>query len=82
MVRSGEGEADERLDLRGLICPLPVLKARQRLLHMAAGTVLQVETSDPAAPADFRAFCEATGHRLLDLEETADGARIVIACAG
>ncbi len=86
MVAHDVGRADdvaddlhERLDARGLICPLPVLKARKRLSAMAAGERLEVLTTDPAAPEDFRHFCEATGHRLLVLEEEGDAARMVIA---
>ena len=71
---------DQRIDARGLICPLPVLKARKRLSGMAAGEILEVLTTDTAAPEDFRHFCEATGHRLLALDEADGGARIVIAC--
>ena len=70
---------DQRYDARGLICPLPVLRARKRLSEMAAGEILEVLATDPAAPEDFRHFCEAAGHRLLALEQEGDIARIVIA---
>ena len=58
-----------QLDARDLICPIPVLKARKALNSMPPGAVLEVLATDPAAPKDFVAFCEATGNRLL---ETAD----------
>lgn len=61
------------LDATGLICPMPVLKARRALRDLAPGAVLEVRATDRAAPADFRAFCEATGHRLLSLEEGPEG---------
>ena len=54
-----------RLDARDLICPIPVLKARKALNALPAGAVLEVLATDPAAPKDFAAFCEATGHVLL-----------------
>jgi tRNA 2-thiouridine synthesizing protein A len=59
------------LDARGLSCPLPVLKARKRLLAMAPGERLRVLATDPKAPGDFRLWCQETGHRLI--EEQADG---------
>lgn len=62
------------LDARGLICPLPVLRARKVLMGLPAGAVLDVQTTDPAAPADFVAFCDATGHRLLGTATLPDGA--------
>ena len=62
------------LDARGLICPLPVLRARKILMGLPAGAVLEVHATDPAAPGDFEAFCETTGHRLLSTETLPDGA--------
>jgi len=62
-------ETGAYLDAKGLICPLPVLRARKRLAALEAGDVLTVEATDPSAKADFVAFCTATGHRLLDITE-------------
>lgn len=58
------------LDAKGLICPLPVLRARKALKGLGPGDVLEVEATDPGADKDFRAFCEATGNRLLLAEES------------
>ena len=52
------------LDLTGLKCPLPVLKARRQLGQMTDG-VLEVTADDPAAPLDFEHFCDTAGHRLI-----------------
>ena len=57
------------LDLTGLKCPLPVLKARRQIGQMAAGAVLEVMADDPAAPLDFDHFCLTGGHRLLKSSE-------------
>ena len=56
---------DEILDARGLLCPLPVLKARKRLQGMAAGGVLRIEADDPAAIVDVPHFCAEAGHDLV-----------------
>ena len=64
--------ADVVLDLTGLKCPLPVLKARRQVGMMTAGTVLEVIADDPAAPLDFDHFCETSSHRLI-ASETIDG---------
>jgi len=53
------------LDVRGLACPLPVLKAKKRLKELAAGDLLVVQATDPSAVKDFEAFCELTGHELV-----------------
>jgi tRNA 2-thiouridine synthesizing protein A len=68
------------LDARGLICPLPVLKARKILLGLAAGDVLQIDVTDKAAPKDFALFCTETGHILRSVEETAQGAKVTVEC--
>ena len=70
--------ADRTLDLRGLLCPLPVLKSRRALKDMPAGAQLTVDTSDPVASIDLPHFCREDGHRLLALERTDFGMRFVI----
>ena len=64
-------EADETLDVRGLMCPLPVLKARKALKRLAPGTTLAVLATDPASVIDFKHFCETTPFALLDWREDA-----------
>ena len=68
-VEKGDHLASITLDLTGLKCPLPVLKARRQIGQMAAGAVLQVMTDDPVAPLDFDHFCYTGGHQLLESTE-------------
>lgn len=63
---------DDTIDCEGLLCPLPVLKARKRLLQMADGAVLTVRATDPMAAIDLPHFCTEAGHRLLETRQ--DGA--------
>jgi tRNA 2-thiouridine synthesizing protein A len=53
-------------DLKGLNCPLPVLKARKRLSRMRPGGRLWLETTDPLAVIDIPAFCVDEGHVLVE----------------
>ncbi len=46
----------ERLDLRGLLCPLPVLRASQRLATLRRGARLEVLATDPASIAEMKAW--------------------------
>lgn len=62
-------DAIEIYDLRGLNCPLPVLKARKKLRAMAEGAHLWVETTDPLAVIDVPHFCVENSHHLLKTEE-------------
>ena len=54
------------LDVRGMICPLPVLRARKALASLQPGELLRVYCPAPAAAADFPAFCQAAGHSLVE----------------
>jgi tRNA 2-thiouridine synthesizing protein A len=56
---------EELIDLTGLLCPLPVLKARKRLEAMQSGHVLKVLASDPMSAIDMPHFCNEQGHELL-----------------
>jgi tRNA 2-thiouridine synthesizing protein A len=49
--------------------PLPVLRAARALRSMAAGEKLRILATDPAAVADFREFCNSTGHALTATSE-------------
>ena len=53
------------LDVTGLKCPLPILKAKKALAQMEVHEVLTVLATDVGAPDDFAAFCRQTGHVLL-----------------
>jgi len=59
------------LDVKGMNCPLPVLKANRVLRGMAAGERLRVLATDRASVSDFQAFCRETGHALLAWSEEA-----------
>ena len=63
--------ADETLDVRGLMCPLPVLKARKALKRLAPAATLRVLATDPASVIDFKHFCETTTFELLCWQEDA-----------
>ena len=57
------------LDLKGLSCPLPVLKANKTMKELIGGEILEIIATDPAAPKDFVVFCENTGHQLTESTE-------------
>ena len=64
------------LDLCGLKCPLPVLKARRAIKDMSAGDVLEVIADDPAAQLDFPHFCETQGHELIKADQDAASGKL------
>lgn len=66
------------LDVRGMTCPLPVLKANKALRSMPPGATLAILATDPAAVKDFHAYAQETGHELLAWAEEGDGFRFVL----
>lgn len=66
------------LDARGLICPLPVLKARKVLLGLARGDILRVTVTDATAPEDFALFCRESGHVLQAVHEQGNTIDVVV----
>ena len=54
------------LDVKGLNCPLPILRARKALKDLAVGATLEVLATDPGAVKDFEAFCRTTGNELVE----------------
>ena len=68
----------ETYDLRGLNCPMPVLKTQKRMRAMAPGERLWVRTSDPLAVIDIPNWCRESGHALIESEKAADGHRFLI----
>ncbi len=61
--------ADRTLDVKGLTCPLPVIRARKAIEELGVGQVLEVVATDPGSLADFQAWTKNTGHELLLAEE-------------
>jgi tRNA 2-thiouridine synthesizing protein A len=61
---------DSDLDVKGLNCPLPILRAKKALAGMSSGQVLRVLATDPGSVRDFQAFAKQTGHHLLSHSES------------
>lgn len=58
------------LDVKGLNCPLPILRAKKAMKDVSIGDILEVHATDPGSIKDFEAFCRQTGHELVQsLEE-------------
>ena len=55
---------DTVLDLRGLKCPQPVLRAKKALRNIPVGGTLVMQCTDPLTVIDVPHFCNQTGHAL------------------
>ena len=69
---------DLLLDTKGLNCPLPILKTKRSMKDVPVGGIIEILATDPAADADFQAFCRATGHELVESSQEGDVYRFLI----
>ena len=76
-TRNGEG-----LDVRGLLCPIPILRTAKRLRDLPPGARLEVVGDDPAIVEDMPVWCAETGNRLLGLERDGELVRCLVEKAG
>jgi tRNA 2-thiouridine synthesizing protein A len=60
------------VDVRGLNCPLPILRAQKALKDVPPGGALEILATDPGSVDDFEAFCRTTGNVLV--ESSSEGA--------
>ena len=63
-------DVDQILDVKGLNCPLPILRTKKKLAEMTSGQVLKVLATDPGSLRDFKAFTKQTGNELLSHTDT------------
>lgn len=66
---SGAIPCDVDLDVRGLNCPLPILRMKKALAGMASGQHIRVRATDPGSQIDFAAFCKHTGNEIVHQAE-------------
>lgn len=67
---------DKLLDARGLLCPMPIVKASKEMKGLTAGQILKVLATDRGAIADFPAWADDTGNELLAWHEASDGSLV------
>lgn len=61
-----ETEIAQRVDARGLSCPLPIVRTAIAIRPMSPGELIEVLATDPGSTKDFTAWAKATGHELVD----------------
>ena len=67
-VTSTDRTPDVTLDVRRLLCPLPILRAEAAIAGMASGAVLAVRATDPGLAHDLPAWCHIHGHQFLGIK--------------
>lgn len=67
---SEEFKVDKVMDLKGLPCPMPVVKISKGIKEVEVGQVVEAITSDPGALADFPAWAKTSGNEILKTDNT------------
>jgi tRNA 2-thiouridine synthesizing protein A len=67
-----------RLDVVGLLCPLPVLRTARAVAGLAPGAMLEVVGSDPLMRLDLAAWCAREGHEVVLMETSDDCVRCLL----
>lgn len=57
--------ADLVLDLKGMLCPMPVVKVAQAIKQVKIGGLIEATATDPGVMADIPAWCKSTGNEML-----------------
>ena len=68
----------EVLDARHLLCPLPVIRAQDRVKALQPGDILEVRCTDPGALSDIPAWCRINGHAVLQADEQAEEVEVML----
>lgn len=82
MTEMTQIQADEVLDARGLLCPMPIVKAAKQMRQLEPGQVLKIMATDRGAAADIPAWAVDTGNELLESHEEPDGCLVFLVRKG
>ena len=58
-----------KLNLKGLLCPMPVVKIAQAIKTVEIGEIIEATATDPGVMADIPAWARSTGHELMSMEK-------------
>jgi len=64
--------SEHELDVRRMLCPMPVIRSQDRVEQLQPGDTLVVTCTDPGAKYDIPAWCRVNGHEVLSIEERRD----------
>jgi len=71
-------KADQSLDCMGLYCPIPIYETGKKIEQLKLGEVLEVVADDKGIKLDMPAWCEATGHEFLGVEEEGNEIKVYV----
>lgn len=60
----------KELDLKGLNCPLPILRIKQTMARMESGDIVKIVGTEPGTERELKILCKQSGYEYLDYQET------------
>ncbi|MDR6749292.1 MULTISPECIES: sulfurtransferase TusA family protein [Bacillus] len=61
--------SDQMLDVKGLACPMPIIRTKKKMNDLTEGQVLEIHATDKGAKADLAAWAKSSGHELITQTE-------------
>ncbi len=71
-------KTDQSLDCVGLYCPMPIVKTAAKIKQLKEGEVLEVVADDKGIKQDMPAWCQATGHEFLGIEDVGGEIKVYV----
>jgi len=71
-------KANQSLDCVGLYCPMPIIKTAEKIKELKQGEVLEVVADDKGIKQDMPAWCQATGHEFLGVDEAGGEIKVYV----
>jgi len=68
----------QKLDLKGLVCPIPIVKVSQAVKQVQVGDVIEAYATDPGVLADIPAWCKTSGNEMVSMERVDKGFRFLV----
>ena len=66
------------LDLKGLVCPIPVVKVSQAVKQIQVGETIEAFATDPGVLADIPAWCKTSGNEMVKMERVEKTFRFLV----
>lgn len=67
-----------KLDLKGLVCPIPIVRVSQAVKQVAVGEVVEAFATDPGVLGDIPAWCKTSGNEMVKMERADKGFRFLV----
>ena len=66
------------MDLKGLACPMPVVKVSKGIKEVEIGEIIEAISTDPGSLTDFPAWARTSGNEILDTQQDGDEIKFTI----